>query len=283
MILACIDGSNHAVSVCQHAAWAATTLDVPVELLHILERPRMDPVIADDRSGRLGIDTREHLLEQIVELDEQRNRLAQETGRLLLDEAAREVRAQGVTEIRQRLAHGELGDQLHHFDHAATMVVIGKEGEGEAARRQQVGANLERLIRTSSRPVLVAPQAFRPVNRYLFAFDGGASTGRAIDYLVHHPLLSNAEGRILLVGDAVDSLEHRLHDAASRLSASGMRVSTMQRSGNPDDVIPATVEELDADLLIMGAYGHSRIREWFVGSTTTTLLRTTTVPLLVVR
>jgi nucleotide-binding universal stress UspA family protein len=43
------------------------------------------------------------------------------------------------------------------------------------------------------------------------------------------------------------------------------------------------VQEWAADLLVMGAYGHSRIRELIIGTTTTALLRDTPVPLLVVR
>ena len=281
MILACIDNSRFAASVCDHAAWAASELGLPVELLHVLERPRMDPVIGKNRSGHLGIDTREHLLEQIVELDEQRNRLAQQSGRLLLDEAANRIRDRGITDVRQRLAHGELVDQVHEYGHDATMVVIGKEGEGAGARH--LGANLARLIRSSERPVLVATDAFQPIERYMLAFDGGSSTGRAIDFLIRTSLLATTEGHILNVNDGGTTMQDRLNDAASRLEASGFQVTAIQRSGDPDDVIPQAVDELKADLLVMGAYGHSRIRDFFVGSTTSALLRSTTVPLLVMR
>ena len=54
-ILACIDSSRYAISVCDHAAWIATRLHEPVELLHVLERHAADPTIAADRSGRLGV------------------------------------------------------------------------------------------------------------------------------------------------------------------------------------------------------------------------------------
>ena len=53
--------------------------------------------------------------------------------------------------------------------------------------------------------------------------------------------------------------------------------------GHPDEAIVSVVERTDADLLVMGAYGHSRIRNLIIGSTTTALLRACTVPVLVVR
>lgn len=48
-------------------------------------------------------------------------------------------------------------------------------------------------------------------------------------------------------------------------------------------VLPRYLNELSIDLLVMGAYGHSRIRHLIVGSTTTTLLRTSPVPVLILR
>lgn len=280
-VLTLIDSSHYAVSVCDHAAWAANALSVPVELLHILERHRSDARIAADRSGRLGIDTRETLLAQIVALDEQRNRLAHESGRHLLDEAAARVRQGGIEGITQRLVHGTLIDNLHGRD--AALVVLGKEGEGAGDGGPHLGSNLERVIRSSHRPVLVTSHTFHPIRRFLLAFDGGASTGRAIDFLVTHPLLIDAEGHLLMVSEGTESQRYHLEDATARLQASGLSVSHHLRSGDPDYIIPQAVEDLQADLLVMGAFGHSRIHNLMVGSTTTTLLATSTVPLLIVR
>ncbi len=55
------------------------------------------------------------------------------------------------------------------------------------------------------------------------------------------------------------------------------------RPGDPDHRIPEAVASEGIDLLVMGAYGHSRIRTLMVGSTTTTVLRTSPVSVLVVR
>jgi nucleotide-binding universal stress UspA family protein len=282
-VLALIDSSHYAVSVCDHAAWAAIALAAPIELLHVLERHRSDARIAADRSGRLGIDTRETLLAQIVELDERRNRLAHKSGRHLLDEAAARVRRGGIEGVTQRLVHGTLIDSLREHEHDAALVVLGKEGEGAGDAGSHLGSNLERVVRGSHRPVLVTSQSFRPVQRFLLAFDGGASTGCAIDFLVNHPILNDAEGHLLMVGEGTESHRYQLEDATARLQASGLSVSHHLRSGDPERVIPQAMKELEANLLVMGAFGHSRIRNLVVGSTTTALLATSTVPLLIVR
>ncbi len=282
-ILACIDSSRYAVSVCDHAAWAATRLGETVELLHVLERHAADPAVAADRSGRLGVDTRETLLRQLVELDEQRNRLSQEAGRHLLEEAANRVREGGARQVLQRLAHGELVDHIHTHGADARLVVIGRRGEAEDQAAQHLGRNLERIIRASQRPIVIAAQQFRPIRRFLVAYDGGASAEKAIDALVRNPILTDAEGHVLMVGEGTEAERQRLKTATARLRDVGYTVTEIVAQGDPDHIIPATVESEGIDLLVMGAYGHSRIRTLMVGSTTTSVLRTSTVSMLVVR
>lgn len=282
-VLAYIDSSRYAVSSLEHAAWAATRLDVPLEIVHVIERRASDPRIAVDRSGRLGVNSREALLNELVALDERRNRLEQEAGRHLLDDAAAHARQAGARDVDTRLVHGELVDHLRDHEREARLVVIGKRGEGEDQAGEHLGSNLERVIRASHRPTLIAPRAFRPIRHFLFAFDGSASTGNAVDRLVGSPLLREAHGTMVTVGEDTPRVRQRLRDAASRLRAAGYRIEETVRPGDADEVIPLMLAEDDVDLLVMGAYGHSRIRELLIGSTTTHLLRTSTKAVIVIR
>lgn len=280
-VVACIDTSRHAEDVLEHAAWVAQRLLLPVEILHALEKPMS--ASSTDRSGRLGVDSRESLMRQLTELDEQRNRLAQESGRQLLESAAAFLQEHGVDEIYQRLVHGSLADHMSDYDGSARLIVVGKQGESSDQSSEHLGINLERIIRASARPVLVTSGRLKHVERFVVAFDGGPSTGKAIEMLVNQPLLTDAVAHLLMVGEATSAKEHQLSDAAARLRGSGYIVSEEIAPGHPEDVIPEAVERLGAGLLIMGAYGHSRIRAWVVGSTTTALLRKSTVPMLVMR
>ncbi len=53
--------------------------------------------------------------------------------------------------------------------------------------------------------------------------------------------------------------------------------------GEPEKVIAGTVEQEQIDLLVMGAYGHSRIRSLVIGSTTTAMIRSCLVPIFMFR
>lgn len=271
-VLACIDRSHYAASVCDHAAWAARTLDIPVLVLHAIER-LPDPAARTDRSGRLGVDTGEHLLSELVALDEQRNRVARDSGRVLLDDAARRVAGAGVGEVFQRLETGDLADQIRDHERDARLIVLSKGGEAADRDVKHLGRNLERVIRASHKPVLVAAETYRPICRFLLAYDGGKSAGEAISYLVNSPLLKGIEGQVLMVGRDTETDRTQLNDAVRHLTSAGLRVTADIRMGGPEQAIMDTVERDGIDLLVMGAYGHSRVRQLIIGSTTTEVMQ----------
>jgi nucleotide-binding universal stress UspA family protein len=278
-VLACIDHSPHASNVLDHAAWVAHRLSAHVEILHAIERPTR--ASSRDLSGRLGVDHRQALLQELADLDERRNRLAQETGRHLLDEAAAYLRQQGVENVHQRLVHGSIAGHMQDYGDDTRVIVIGKQGEGDATH--ELGTNLERTIRASKRPVLVTSGPLTPIECVLLAFDGGETTGKAISMIINRPGLIDAPIHLLMVGNPDPQRARQLADAEERLRNSGYTVTSEIVPGTPEEVIPDRIDRIGANLLITGAYGHSRIRAMIVGSTTTALLRKSTVPMLVMR
>ncbi|MCA1973499.1 MAG: universal stress protein, partial [Caenispirillum sp.] len=70
--------------------------------------------------------------------------------------------------------------------------------------------------------------------------------------------------------------------AESTLRAAGCEARAVTAEGTPAEAIAAHVQSASADLVVMGAYGHSRIRALIIGSTTTETIRTCQVPLLMV-
>ena len=117
----------------------------------------------------------------------------------------------------------------------------------------------------------------------LFAFDGSPSALRAIEHISRRPMFTDLACRLLTVGDDLPTTRRQLDTAAERLSAAGYRVTTEVVAGQPDSVIGERVRSLETHLLIMGAYGHSRIRSLIIGSTTTAMIRSCLVPVLLVR
>lgn len=279
-ILAAVDASSYAASIAEHAAWAAVRLEAPLRILHCIER--VATAMPLDLSGNLVLGGQEQLLANMAELDQQHAKLAQQRGRLLLDQVMARASESGVSKAESLLRHGDLVDTLLELEPESRLMVIGKRGEHADFAKGHLGSKLERVIRAVHRPVLVASRAFRPIQRFMIAFDGSPTTRRCVDLVCASPLLKGLDCQLLAVGDGA-ALREAVQSAETQLRGAGFKPASQVLSGAADAVIAHQVAELQIDLLVMGAYGHSRIRSMIVGSTTTQVLRGCPIPVLLLR
>jgi nucleotide-binding universal stress UspA family protein len=280
-VIACIDGSSITLAVCDYAAWASRRLDAPLEFLHVLGRSEY-PIPAD-LSGNLGLGGRDALLQELAELDEKRSRVALEQGRLMLDAARARAIADGVPNPTSRQRHGELVDTLIEFEHDIRLLVMGRQGEHGDSAGEHIGSHLENVVRTLHRPILVIPSDYTEPQRILIAFDGSATTRKAVEMVAASPLFRGLPCHVVMVGADKPEAREQLDWARTTLEKSGFEVTASLLSGQVEEILCAYRTEHAIDLIVMGAYGHSKIREFLVGSTTTKLIRQSRVPLLLLR
>jgi nucleotide-binding universal stress UspA family protein len=280
-VMACIDGSPSAAAVCDCAAWASLQMDAPLTLLHVLAQQQYPA--AGNLSGIIGLGSREYLLEELAALDEKRSKLALEEGRLLLGSAKQRAITAGVAqpEIRQR--HGDLVESLRDLEGDIRLLVIGKQGEDSGADIQMIGSQLESVIRIMHRPILVTPASFSVPTSVMLAFDGSTTTRKGVEMLATSPLLKGIPIHLVMAGEDTSDSRALLESARGALTAAGFEVHIALRSGEVEPTLHADQAEHGIGLLVMGAYGRSRIRQFFVGSTTTNMIRTTKTPLLLLR
>lgn len=281
-IIALIDGSTYSRSVCDHAAWIAARTGAGIDLLHVLGR-RDTTSAPVDLSGNLDANARDSLLVELASLDEQKAKLALKRGRLILDNALARLAEDGITQVTAKLRHGDIVETLQEFEGDADLIVIGKRGEAADFARLHLGSNLERVVRASHKPVFVASRAFKPVERVLIAFDGGASAMKAVDHVAASPLFAGLTCHLLMVGAESAAQQKKLEDAVALLRGGGHAVEAAILAGQPDAVIAHEVEARAIGLVVMGAYGHSRIRSLIIGSTTSEMIRSCLVPVMLFR
>lgn len=281
-IIALIDGSPHAKSVCDHAAWVASKTGASVELLHVLGR-RDTASQPANLSGNLTLGARSDLLEKLAQHDAERAKLAKERGRIILDAARADIEAAGITGVTGRLRHGDIVEAIHDVEAGADLIILGKRGEAADFAKAHLGSNLERIVRAATKPVMAASRAFQPVTRALIAYDGGASGDRAVAHLAQGKLLAGTPIDIVSVGEDTPERRAKLDSAAGILRAGGHDVTAEIIPGKPEEAISQRISARGIGLLVMGAYGHSRIRNLVIGSTTTEMLRICPVPVLLFR
>lgn len=281
-ILVCTDGHSYAASALRHAVWAAERLGAGIEVLHVLDHHR-ERAVGLDLTGAIGMDATVQLTEELTQLEEAEGREQRLRGKVILDEARRQLAGIGVTNAVYTQRHGTLVETVEEIGSRYELVVLGERGESGNSVRANIGSQVEQVIRSTIRPVLLVERDFRPIERFLLAYDGGPSVTRAMDFLVGHGLLAGCECHLVRAGRIDDDARWFLGEAAARMSAAGYRVTNEAISGAPEEVLPEAIERTGSQLVVMGAYGHSPIRRLLLGSTTTILIRLSRVPLLLFR
>jgi nucleotide-binding universal stress UspA family protein len=281
-IIAFVDGSIYSESVLDHAAWVAGKLGASVDVVHVIGRRDVNSIPADF-SGNLEMGGHGALLAQLAEHDHERAKLAQARGRLIVDAGVARLRAAGVAEAHPRLRTGDVVEAVQELEGDADLIVVGKRGAAADFAKLHLGSNLERIARASTKPVMVASRAFNPVKRFLVAFDGGASIMKAINHIALGKLFPGLPCTMISVGKETPEMRGKLETAAGILRNAGYAVDALIEDGEPEDVIAAHAKAEHIDLLVMGAYGHSRVRNFIIGSTTTEMIRSVTIPVMLFR
>jgi nucleotide-binding universal stress UspA family protein len=280
-VVACIDGSEAALAVCDYSAWASQRMGAPLMLLHVLDEEKYPA--RTDMSGSIGLGSREQLQEELVSLDQERSKLALKHGHVLLDEAEKRVLADGMDKAVKRQRHDDLAGSLVELEADSQLFVMGLHGESSAAAGRHVGSQLETVIRSVHRPILMVPDEYVQPRSAMLAFDGSATAFRSIELLSATPVFRGMPLHLVLVGADTADHQEQLKRAKRLLSEQGSEIHLAIRQGDVEQTLHAYQEEHNVDILIMGAYGHSRIRQFLVGSTTTRMLETAKKPLVILR
>lgn len=280
-VISCIDGASRNTAVSDYSAWAAKQLAAPVMLLHVLDELKSAPVT--ELSGNIGLGTREHLLEQLADLDAQRAKVALEHGHVMLQLAEDKLRKLGVAEVVQRQRHGELAQNLLALEGDVRLAVLGLHGEASANTLQQVGSQLETVIRTVHRPLLLTPDTYSEPGSAMLAFDGSKTTQKGVEMLAQSPLFKGMPIHVVMVDADTANNWDKLKWAEQALQAAGHEVIVALRAGDVKATLHQYQTEHNIDLMVMGAFGHSRIRQFLVGSTTMAMLKESRTPTLVLR
>lgn len=280
-ILSCIDGSAMTRSVCDAGAWASKKLQSPLTLLHVLEKTNTP--VKDDLSGIIGLGSREHLLDELTALDEQRSKVALEHGKQLLAAAERYAKDDGATQILKIQRHGDLLNTILELEKDTRLLVIGRLGEDHSQYQNAIGSHLESVVRALHEAILVSVAPFRIPRNFMIAYDGSPTANAAIERVAASPLLKGLDCHLVMVAERSELHLKQLDDVQQQLSQGGFAVQSSLVEGGVHPELERYQRQHDIDLVVMGAYGHSRIRQFFVGSNTAKMISSSQVALLLLR
>lgn len=216
-------------------------------------------------------------------LDAQKHAAAVELARSEA-EFTKQAAAAGFTNIEWRTAIDDPVEAMTLHARYADLAVI---GQADAADGSNAGADFpERLVLAAGRPVLILPSAGRfPTigKRILVAWNPSREATRAVTDAI--PLLRLADSVHVMAVNPKNGEHGNVPgaDIGLYLARHGVRVEVKTDHGAEIDVgneLLSRAADLDADLIVMGGYGHSRLQEWVLGGATRTILESMTAPVL---
>ena len=215
-ILACVDGSPYAGSVCDHAGWLAGRFGTSVTLLHVRDGDTSIPSPADE----------------------------------ILAWARERLEAEGATDLRLQSRAGEFNQVALELAADSQLVVMGKRGEATGPTREALGSNVDQILRQAQRPVCLVSQVYLPISRALVLLDADPSHRRAVEFVTRHPALRQLELDLVLMDDAGVDYREKLNWARGMLGVHEARIFPLLADG-PDAAAMSYLENHGCDLLII--------------------------------
>jgi nucleotide-binding universal stress UspA family protein len=208
--------------------------------------------------------------------------ILEERGKSILEDFSESCRKQGVRH-QTFLDMGLIANEICGRAKLADLVVVGHRGINEEFSTGLLGSTAETITRKCPRPVFVSTKQFRAVERPLLAYDGSQRASSAMESAAEFCTRLGLPLTVLTIGKEDKLIESIQHQAKAYLGSYAIAAHYESARGYPEQKIIEFLANFGHDLLFIGAYGHRRIIEMVLGSTTEYVMRNAACPVFMTR
>jgi len=274
-ILLSVDGSAYTDAVLKCGIDLARAFDAKLKVITIVDIRIFEWALAIGADGFVPI-----IPSSLYQ--EESKRLLEEKAEGVLAKSQEMLRQEGLAYEAQKIS-GPPVEVICEQARLVDLLVMGARGEFAKWESKMIGATLEAVTRQSNKPILITPVAYRGCRKILIAYDGSDNSNRALQLAAFFGTKLQVPMTALTVTDDPNLGQKICKEAQRYFAAHDLAVQTDIVPGHPDVRIVQYASEQQFDLIIMGAYGHSRIREAILGSTTEQVMRKAPVPVLLAK
>jgi len=163
------------------------------------------------------------------------------------------------------------------------LVIIAQRGEHEKWSSGLLGSTTESVVRKSPRPVLVTPNSFRHFEQVLISYDGSLASNRALKTGCELVADLRCRVKVLFVTDDEERSGELAAEVEDFVRPYKISVETVWLHGDAGKTILDYAEGNRIDLIVMGAFGHSRVHDLLLGGTTAYVIRNSSIPIMLNR
>jgi len=279
-ILVPVDGSANSNTALAYGIYMARKLDALLTGLHVIDVQLIQGPMMTDISGTVGMPPYEGFFDAI-------EKSLEDKADVILKEFQERCHSAGVkSEIKK--ATGKISTLIIEEARDADLILMAKKGEHFHLKEGGLlGSVAEAVVRNSGKPVIVTPENFVEIESMALAFDGSESATKALHLSLNLSkktswpmtavIISSDEKKAEALCGKIEQAVQQDPDGAS------IDCETIILSGKEQDEIVKFIREGSVELIVMGAYGHNRLRELLLGSTTSHVIHKSPIPVLLVR
>ena len=276
-ILIPTDGSDYGKTAIAYGISIARKLNAQLTGLHVVDVRLMQGPVFTDISGSIGLPPYQELLPVIESgLDAK--------AEAILNDFRGQCEAAGIHPETKKVT-GVIDETIIEEGRTCCdWVLLAQRGEhfhiGSGA---VLGSTAQSVVRLSGKPVLVTPEHFHEIKTMALAFDGSAPACNALKLAAELSQQAFWPLSIVIITDDEALGAKRSQKAKDFLTPLTIDSTVIIRKGKEDKELLQFIREESTDLLVMGAYGRNRLRELLLGSTTSSVIRKSTIPVLLTR
>ncbi|MCD6165762.1 universal stress protein [bacterium] len=274
-ILLAIDGSVYTDAVLKYGIHLANSFKAKLKVITVID------VRIFEWSVYLGVDGFAPVVPSSSYLEESR-RLLDEKAEKVLNKCVEILKKEGIPFTAEKL-EGSPVELICEQSRLADLVVLGARGEFAKWGTKLMGATIDAISRECIKPLFISPESYRPIRRILVPYDGSANSNRALPMAGYFAHSLGLPVTVFTVDNDLFHAKEIAEEGKKYLETYDIEVHTDVAKGNAEEQIVSFCAKAQFDLIIMGAYGQSRIRELILGSTTVQVMRKTDVPLVLVK
>ncbi|MFZ0389474.1 MAG: universal stress protein [Calditrichia bacterium] len=275
-ILLAVDGSAYTEPVLMQGISLARYFKAHLKVLTVIDVRIFEWAVA------IGVEGFAPVIPSSAYLDESQKLLEQKAEEVL--KRTREILQDKDISFSLEKESGNPIDTICEKARLVDLVIMGARGEFAKWSDKMLGATLESLSRICIKSLLITQRAYREIKKILIAYDGSNNASRALTFGAHFAETMKIPLVVLTVSAEEKEGDRILEEAREYLQPYRLsELSFHNVTGEAAAQIVKAAEKENADLIVMGSYGHSRIREAILGSNTVQVMRNADVPVLLAR
>ncbi len=279
-VLVAFDGSDPARAALDYGCWLATLFAGKIYTTHVIELPGEIPIGSAMVPGTMEMLSTVPTLTSTVDLEQYHQERREEAERMLGD-ACRQASGWGVP-CQTRCELGFPFEKLKSQAESVDLLALGKFSLA-AGKPPRLGRLAEPLARQVPQPVLLAAEPYSVPTEIVLVYNGGEQSHHALTLGAEIARLGNLPLRLLTLADSTEEQRHFAETATRYLADHGAPSHAHEGLAAGEGIehaLPARVGPADA-LVIMGAFGGSRLRQWLAGDPSLSLMRELPNPFII--